>query len=182
LNYLIDQFDLSAFDMVFRNDQLGAPAYPPDVMLKIIFYCYSRGIITSRPIEDACKSNIIVKALARDAEPDHDTIAHCMVHNIGKCTPVLLFMGTGAAEGKEDDIRVFYIFNSFRASTAGHWFFQGTPQSPRFGIGSRQAAGPKGRSTPEATFPAAPFPYRLPPLLIIHLYIAHTSYHNRRNH
>jgi hypothetical protein len=45
-------------------------------MLKIIFYCYSRGIITSRPIECACKTNIIVKALARDAEPDHDTIAH----------------------------------------------------------------------------------------------------------
>ncbi|MDR1469735.1 MAG: transposase [Spirochaetaceae bacterium] len=76
LNYLIDQFDLSAFNAAFRNDQLGAPAYPPDVMLKIIFYCYSRGIITSRPIEYACKTNIIVKALARDAEPDHDTIAH----------------------------------------------------------------------------------------------------------
>jgi transposase len=45
-------------------------------MLKIIFYCYSRGIITSRSIEYACKTNIIVKALARDAEPDHDTIAH----------------------------------------------------------------------------------------------------------
>jgi transposase len=76
LNYLIDQFDLSAFDEAFHNDQMGAPAYPPDVMLKIIFYCYSRGIITSRPIEYACKTNIIVKALARDAEPDHDTIAH----------------------------------------------------------------------------------------------------------
>jgi transposase len=60
------------------NDQLGAPAYPPDVMLKIIFYCYSRGIIASRPIEYACKTNIIVKALARDAGPDHDAIAHCI--------------------------------------------------------------------------------------------------------
>jgi hypothetical protein len=29
LNYLIGQFDLSAFDAAFRNDQLGAPAYPP---------------------------------------------------------------------------------------------------------------------------------------------------------
>jgi hypothetical protein len=40
---LIDQFVLSTFDAAFRNDQLGASAYPPDVMLKIIFYCYSRG-------------------------------------------------------------------------------------------------------------------------------------------
>ncbi|MDR1469268.1 MAG: hypothetical protein LBT00_08235 [Spirochaetaceae bacterium] len=31
--------------------------------------------MTSRPIEYACKTNIIVKALARDAEPNHDTIA-----------------------------------------------------------------------------------------------------------
>ncbi|MDR3115470.1 MAG: transposase, partial [Treponema sp.] len=57
VNYLIDQVDLSAFDAAFHNDQLGAPAYPPDVMLKIIFYCYSRGIITSRPIAYACKTH-----------------------------------------------------------------------------------------------------------------------------
>jgi transposase len=76
LNHIIDRMDLSAFNASFHNDLKGAPAYPPDVMLKIIFYCYSRGIITSRPIEYACKTNMAVKALARDAEPDHDTIAH----------------------------------------------------------------------------------------------------------
>jgi transposase len=76
LNYLIDRLDLSAFDAAFHNDRKGAPAYSPAVMLKIVFYCYSRGIITSRPIEYACKTNMVVKALARDAEPDHDTIAH----------------------------------------------------------------------------------------------------------
>ncbi|MDR1956380.1 MAG: transposase [Treponema sp.] len=48
-------------------------------MLKIIFSCYSRGIITSRPIAYACKTNRVVKALARDAEPDHDTIAYFII-------------------------------------------------------------------------------------------------------
>jgi transposase len=76
VNYLIDQLDPSAFDAAFPNDHKGAPAYSPHVMLKIIFYCYSRGIITSRPLEYACKTNIVAKALARDAEPDHDAIAH----------------------------------------------------------------------------------------------------------
>jgi transposase len=76
LDYLIDRMDLSSFDAAFRNDSTGAPAYPPALMLKSILSCYSRGIITSRPIEQACKANIIVKALARDGEPDHDTIAH----------------------------------------------------------------------------------------------------------
>jgi transposase len=55
-NYLIDRLDLSAFDAAFRNNKKGAPACSPAVVLKIIFYCYSQGIITSRPIEYACKS------------------------------------------------------------------------------------------------------------------------------
>jgi hypothetical protein len=43
--------------------------------LKVILYCYSKGIITSRKIENACRENIIAKALAEDSEPDHATIA-----------------------------------------------------------------------------------------------------------
>ena len=76
LDYLIDRLDLGSFDVAFHHDQTGAPAYPPAVMLKVIFYCYSKGINTSRHIEQACKTHSIVKAIARDAEPDHDTIAH----------------------------------------------------------------------------------------------------------
>jgi transposase len=75
LNYLIDRLDPCAFDAAFQNDRKGAPAYSPDVILKIIFYCYSCGIITSRPVEHACKTNITVKALTQDNEPDHATIA-----------------------------------------------------------------------------------------------------------
>jgi hypothetical protein len=41
-----------------------------------IFCIYSKGIITGRPIEYTCKTNMVIKVLARDAEPDHDTIAH----------------------------------------------------------------------------------------------------------
>src|SRR5215510_5404767 len=75
INYLIDKMDLSSFDKNYNNDELGAAAYPPKVLLKIIIYCYSRGILSSRNIEKACKDNVIVKALAEDFEPDHDTIA-----------------------------------------------------------------------------------------------------------
>jgi transposase len=75
LNYLIDRMDLSLFEQNYHNDTMGAPAYSPKVLLKIIFYCYSTGIVSSRPMEKASKVNIIVKALAEDSEPDHDTIA-----------------------------------------------------------------------------------------------------------
>jgi transposase len=49
LNYLIDnEIDLSAFDARYRNDETGAPAYDPAILLKIILYAYSRGITSSR--------------------------------------------------------------------------------------------------------------------------------------
>jgi transposase len=75
LDYLIDKMDMSLFEKNYHNDETGAKAYPPNVLLKIIIYSYSLGIISSRPIEKVCKTNIILKALAKDAEPDHDTIA-----------------------------------------------------------------------------------------------------------
>jgi len=75
LDYLIDEADMSVFEQKYINDAKGAAAYSPKILLKIILYCYSAGIITSRCIENACKANIIVKALAENCEPDHSTIA-----------------------------------------------------------------------------------------------------------
>ena len=49
LNYLIDnELDLSVFDARYRNDDTGAPAYDPAILLKIILYAYSR---VSPPVE-----------------------------------------------------------------------------------------------------------------------------------
>ena len=75
VDYLINQADMSLFELKYNNDTKGATAYSPKILLKIILYCYSAGIITSRFIEKACKDNIIVKALAENSEPDHSTIA-----------------------------------------------------------------------------------------------------------
>jgi len=75
IDYLINTMDLSLFEQNYHNDEKGAAAYPPKVLLKAILYCYSRGKLSSRRIEKACKNNVIVKALAEDTEPDHDTIA-----------------------------------------------------------------------------------------------------------
>ncbi len=41
-------------DERYGNDETGAPAYDPRVLLKIILYAYSRGIQSSREIEEAC--------------------------------------------------------------------------------------------------------------------------------
>ena len=67
LNYLIDnELDLSIFDNRYSNDLTGAPAYDPAILVKIILYAYSRGIISSRKIEQYCRENIIFMALSCD--------------------------------------------------------------------------------------------------------------------
>ena len=47
VSYLIDKMDLSIFEENYHNDEKGAAAYSPKILLKIIFYCYSKGIISS---------------------------------------------------------------------------------------------------------------------------------------
>ena len=45
------EVDLSGIGARFRNDETGAPAYDPAVMLKIVLLAYSRGVVSSRAIE-----------------------------------------------------------------------------------------------------------------------------------
>ena len=76
LHHLMEhRVDLSAFDAHYDNDARGARAYAPKVLLKIVLFAYSRGIIGSRRIESACRENIQFMALSGQAMPDHSTIA-----------------------------------------------------------------------------------------------------------
>ena len=76
LHYLIDnEIDLSVFDLRYKNDETGAPAYDPRVLLKIVLYAYSKGITSSRKIADCCNENVIFMALSADTRPHFTTIA-----------------------------------------------------------------------------------------------------------
>ena len=55
--------DVSVFDGRYRNDETGAPAFEPAVLLKIVLYAYARGILSSREMERACKENVVFMAL-----------------------------------------------------------------------------------------------------------------------
>jgi transposase len=77
LSYLIDnKIDLSVFEGRYKNDDGGAPAYDPAILLKIILFAYSRGIIYSRRIEALCRENVVCMALSADATPHFTTIAN----------------------------------------------------------------------------------------------------------
>ena len=76
LNYLLDhKLDLSSFDERFCNDVTGATAYPPAMLLKVILFAYSQGIISSRDIERACREHVTFIALSGDSQPHFTTLA-----------------------------------------------------------------------------------------------------------
>jgi len=69
------RMDLSVFDNKYCNDETGRLAYDPKVLLKVVLLGYSRGLISSRKIERACRENITFMALSCGQYPDHSTIA-----------------------------------------------------------------------------------------------------------
>ena len=76
LNHLIDhELDLSGFDTRYRNDRTGATAWPPAMLLKVVLFAYSQGIVSSRGIERACREHITFIALSGDSAPHYTTIA-----------------------------------------------------------------------------------------------------------
>jgi len=76
LNELIDnEIDLTVFEERYRNDEGGAPAYDPAILLKVILYAYLRGITQSREIARLCQENVVFIALSADAKPHFTTIA-----------------------------------------------------------------------------------------------------------
>ena len=84
LDYLVDhELDLSAMDAKFKNDEVGASAYDPRVMLKVVLLAYSQGLISSRAIERACVRNVQFIAISGRSghnQPSHTHIAKFVVN------------------------------------------------------------------------------------------------------
>ena len=76
LCYVVDHcIDTSVFDAKYNNDETGCLAYDPAIMLKIVLYAYSKGIISSRQIEYCCRKNVNFMAISADTQPHFTTIA-----------------------------------------------------------------------------------------------------------
>ena len=67
--------DLSRFDARFRNDDTGAPAYPPAMLLTVVLCAYAHGIVSSRAIERLCREHVTFIALCGETAPHFTTIA-----------------------------------------------------------------------------------------------------------
>lgn len=76
LCYLIDhEINQKIFHHRYINDSNGRPAYDPALLLKIVILAYSKGITSSRKIEDLCRENIIFMAISADTRPHFTTVA-----------------------------------------------------------------------------------------------------------
>ena len=76
IHRLVEEYmDTSVFDTSYHNDQTGRHAYDPKVLLKIVLLGYSRGLISSPKLEQACRENVVFMAMSCGQQPDHSTIA-----------------------------------------------------------------------------------------------------------
>lgn len=73
--HLVGELDLSRFDAHYRNDDNGAPAHSPAMLLRAVLLAYSQGMVSSRAIERACRENVVFIAMTGDAKPHFTTIA-----------------------------------------------------------------------------------------------------------
>ena len=77
LCYLVDhELDLADFHARYRNSVEGAPAYDPAVLLKIVLLAYSRGIISSRQMEAACRDHVMITRRFATVEPVFGNLRH----------------------------------------------------------------------------------------------------------
>jgi len=68
----IEHLDLNCFRMNWRG--CGSEQYPPSTLLALLVYCYATGRFSSRRIEDATYSDVVVRYICANRHPDHDTI------------------------------------------------------------------------------------------------------------
>jgi transposase len=72
---------ISDFYARYKNKNVGRKAYPPALLLRVIFYAYYRGHTSSRVIERLCKTDLKFIALAAGRQPHFTTIANFVSSN-----------------------------------------------------------------------------------------------------
>ena len=72
IDNLVNDLDIGAINKTYSD--IGAPAYNPKMMIKLLFYSYTQGIRSSRKIERLTNENIVYRYLTANQGMDHGTI------------------------------------------------------------------------------------------------------------
>jgi transposase len=102
---ITNTLNLDEFHQRFRNKNVGRKAYPPALLLRVVFYAYYRGITSSRAIERCCKTDLKFMALASGRTPHFTTVADFVSSNCEAMTSlfhkVLMICCKSGLVGKE---------------------------------------------------------------------------------
>lgn len=75
VEHMDERGELGAFYAAYRSDGVGAAAFHPVLMLKVLLYCYCHGLTSSRKIAAAHENDVAVRYLSANQQPDFRTIA-----------------------------------------------------------------------------------------------------------
>ncbi|WP_208765293.1 transposase [Streptomyces albidochromogenes] len=99
---VVDQLDLTAFVHSYRADRQGRAAYPPQTLIALLLYCYSKGIRSSRKIEQACFDDVGCRIITVNRRVDHSTFARFIRRH--RAALKLLFVQVLAVCGRQQGL------------------------------------------------------------------------------
>jgi len=79
--YVEEKVNIEKFEKNYNNDEKGARAINPKVILKVVFYSYIKGIQSLRKMEEMTKKHIAYIYLTGNMVIDHTTIAKFLTKN-----------------------------------------------------------------------------------------------------
>src|ERR1700726_763509 len=68
------QLDLAGFTAAYRADRQGQAPYDPAMTTGLLFYCYFKGIRSSRKIAAACIDDVGCRVICGGAAPSHQAV------------------------------------------------------------------------------------------------------------
>jgi transposase len=71
---LVRQLDVSALEGAYRADGRGRPPFDPRVMLALLLYCRSKGIMSGRDVAAACYDDLGARVITGNRYPDRSTV------------------------------------------------------------------------------------------------------------
>ena len=71
---IVSQLDLWPLENAYAGR--GSDAYPPGMLLALLFYGYATGVFSSRKLEAATYDSVAFRYITANSHPDHDTIAN----------------------------------------------------------------------------------------------------------
>jgi transposase len=94
------ELDLSGFAAAYRADGQGQAPYDPAMMVALLFYCFFKGIRSSRKIRDACVDDLGCRVICGGARPSHRAVAEFIRRHRAEVKRLFVqVLGLLAAEG-----------------------------------------------------------------------------------